>query len=480
MANSNKLAAKKGQALIGRIRVYWWCKWRLFSISNIMAQLDSQLASVQNLWSMHVHFVGIGGTGIGPLALIAYKAGYVVSGSDKQGSGYIDYLRSKGITSIFIGQTREQIEALHEQNPIDWLVYSSAVAIENPDHPELAFARACKIKASKRDEFLNELIEKSGQKLIAVAGTHGKTTTTAMVVWLLRNIGKYPSYSVGAKLPFGDMGNFDVSSEHFVYECDEYDRNFLAFKPYMSLISGVAHDHHDIYPTEESYKQAFRNFLSQSQWKVLWQKDAEKLGLSLDETYSILQEKEPGISQIQLVGEVNRLDGWLAVQGVHEATQWELAQLIEIINRFPGVSRRFEKITDNLYTDYAHTPEKIAGCLQLARELSKNITVVHEPLTNKRQHEIRESYAHLFDGVKKLYWVPSYLTREDPNQPILTPAELIQNMSNPEIAEPAELNDALKGKITQHLRAGDLVVGLSGGGGGSLDEWLRANFSPLS
>lgn len=141
------------------------------------------------------------------------------------------------------------------------------------------------------------------------------------------------------------------------------------------------------------------------------------------------------------------------------------------------MSRRFEKISNNLYTDYAHTPPKIAGCLQMASELSNNVVVVYEPLTNRRQHYIKNDYKDLFSGIKKLYWVPSYLAREDPAQAVLTPAELIENMTNKEIAEPAELNTSLKNRIQNHMESGDLVVCLSGGGGNSLDEWLRQNFS---
>ncbi len=147
------------------------------------------------------------------------------------------------------------------------------------------------------------------------------------------------------------------------------------------------------------------------------------------------------------------------------------------MHKFPGLSRRFEKIRDGLYTDYAHTIPKIVGCLQMAGELSKNVVVVHEPLTNRRQHYIKEDYADLFEDVKKLYWVPSYLAREDDTQQILKPDELISYMKNPEIAEPAELDGKLKSEIEKHLAQGDLVVCLSGGGGGSLDEWLREEFS---
>jgi UDP-N-acetylmuramate--alanine ligase len=165
------------------------------------------------------------------------------------------------------------------------------------------------------------------------------------------------------------------------------------------------------------------------------------------------------------------------MQCLHELTQEPLENLAMKMQSFPGLSRRFEKITENLYTDYAHTIPKIRGCLQTAREQSDNVVVVYEPLTNRRQYYIRDEYADLFADVKKLYWVPSYLAREDPEQAILSPAELIAHMKNPGIAEPAELNTDLKQKIGKHCDQGDLVICMSGGGGGSLDEWLRKEFN---
>ena len=197
---------------------------------------------------MHIYFSGIGGAGIGPLAQIAHQAGYQVSGSDKQDSQYIAYLRKHGISDIHIGQTREAIEAVHAKQPIDWVVYSSALTLENPDAPEIRFSSEQNIKTSKRDELLNQILNDKKLKLIAIAGTHGKTTTTSMVIWLFKELGIPLSYSVGAKISFGDMGQYDKDSEYFAYEADEFDRNFLAFEPYMSLITGVSWDHHEIFP----------------------------------------------------------------------------------------------------------------------------------------------------------------------------------------------------------------------------------------
>lgn len=425
---------------------------------------------------MRVYFIGIGGTAIGPLALIAKQAGYQVAGSDKQNSAYIDYLKSQGIGDVNIGSDDKYISSLHSGSPIDLVVFSSAVSIENPNHPELKFARENGIKTSKRDELLVKIINDNNLKLIAVAGTHGKTTTTAMVVWLFKQLNIPVSYSVGAKISFGDMGNFDKSSEYFIYEADEFDRNFLAFHPYLSTITGIDYDHQEQYPTVENYQQAFAQFLSQSEHKILWQEDVAKLKLQIDDSFVVFKKSETILNTLSVAGTVNRQDSWQSVQTIHKLTKIPVEELIKHIEDFPGVSRRFERITDNLYSDYAHTIPKIKGCLQMASEVSKNLVVIYEPLTNRRQYFIRDEYKTLFKDVKKLYWVPSYLAREDAKQKVITPQEFITSIDKPDDKEATELNEVLKQNIVNHLNSGDSVVCLSGGGGGSLDEWIRQEF----
>lgn len=434
---------------------------------------------------MHIYFSGIGGTAIGPLALIAKQAGYTVSGSDKQDSQYIEYLKKHGITDIHIGQERDGIAKIHNEQPIDWFVYSSAIVIENPNAPELEFCREQAIHMSKRDELLNRIIEDKKLKMIAIAGTHGKTTTTAMVIWLFKELGIPLSYSVGAKISFGDVGQYVEGSEFFAYECDEFDRNFLAFQPQYSLITGVTWDHHEIFPTREDYQQAFVEFISQSKHTVLWQEDYEYLSLDSGESVGddhlhIEQTNNPHIEELTLLGKYNRLDAWLAIQTVHRATKISVAQLQKHMDRFPGLQRRMEMIAPNLFTDYAHTPEKIRGAMSAALEYAQahnqKLVVVYEPLTNRRQHFMMDVYQDCFDGAEKVYWIPSYLAREDPDQPILTPEELITHLSDPTIAEPRERNEQLAQTIKNHLAQGDMVVGMAGGGGNSLDEWLRTQF----
>ena len=432
---------------------------------------------------MHVYFSYIGGGAISPLALIAKDAGYDVSGSDKTDSSpYLKLLKDRGVTDIGIGISDEFIKRAHQNKPIDWFVYSSAVEREYPDHPEFAFCQQQGIKMTKRDKFLSQIFTEKNLKLVATAGTHGKTTTTSMTVWLFKQLGVPVSYSVGAKISFGEMGVFDPASQYFIYEGDEFDRNFLAFHPFMSMITGLAWDHHEIYPTKEDYNDAFRQFLSQSQHKVLWQKDADQLGLSPGDSCLVLDEADPQISKVGLVGLFNRRDAYLVAQALHIITKQPLPQLLTRLSDFPGVSRRFEKITDNLYTDYAHTPEKIMGVMNVALETThstgQKVAVIYEPLTNRRMHYTRDQHHSIFDGASKIYWVPSYLAREDPDQAILTPGELIKSLSPQlqSIAQPAALDGRLQEAIKQHLSNGDLVLALSGGGGDSLDEWLRQNF----
>lgn len=426
---------------------------------------------------MHIYFSGIGGAGIGPLAQIARQAGYTVSGSDQQDSQYIAYLSKHGIVDVQIGQSGDGIAKVHDKQPIDWFVYSSALPA---DHPELQFCREQGIRMSKRDELLNQILQEKDLQLIAVAGTHGKTTTTALVTWLFKELRQPVSYLLPAKTTFGEMGEFDSKSKYFIYEADEFDRNFLAFEPVISLITGVSWDHHEIFPTREEYQAAFQEFIGQSKHTFIWEEDASYLSLEADTGIDMLDSSDSGIDNVTLVGKYNRLDAWLAVRAVHRATGKPVAELVGIVNRFPGLSRRMEQIIPNLYSDYAHTPEKIRGAMSVAQEMaaanSQKLVVVYEPLTDRRQHYILDDYKDCFGGADKLYWIPSYLAREDPDQRVIPPAELISHLSDPSIAAPMERDAELKKTIQKHLSGGDMVVCMAGGGGGSLDDWLWKEF----
>jgi UDP-N-acetylmuramate--alanine ligase len=289
------------------------------------------------------------------------------------------------------------------------------------------------------------------------------------------------SYSVGAKIGVDannakePMGQYDFKSKYFVYECDEFDRNFLNFWPFLSVITVVDWDHHDIYETSEDYKQAFRQFINQSEQTYILDRDYKYLDLEPSGKIATVNRKNRQLGSIKLPGLHNRQNAIVAIEALSATLNLDKDKLIKAVNSFPGSSRRFERIADNIYSDYAHTPEEIAATMQLAGEISKNIVIVYEPLTDRRQHYMKDLYKDVFLGAKKIYWLPSYLAREDPNMPILNPEELIKKLNNNEIAEAASQDQKLKDSILAHANKGDLVVCMAGGGGGSLDEWLRRN-----
>lgn len=185
------------------------------------------------------------------------------------------------------------------------------------------------------------------------------------------------------------------------------------------------------------------------------------------------------INTIKLAGHYTRLDAWLVIQAVRQLTHEPIEKLIAYMNDFPGLQRRMEQIIPNLYSDYAHTPEKVRGGLSVALETAKpgqKVVVVYEPLTNRRQLHMLDAYGDCFEGASQVYWLPSYLAREDPADRIVPPSELISHLADPTIAQPHARDESLVKLIQHHLDQGDMVVGMAGGGGNSLDEWLRQQF----
>lgn len=396
---------------------------------------------------------------------MAIGAGHEVCGSDRAAGLMTEALKQAGITVSF-DQSGEFLRSKHQREPFDWFVYTAALPA---DHPELVLARQLGIRTSKRDELLAQIIADKQLKLIAVTGTHGKTTTTGMLVWALQQLGVPVSYLVGSTLSFGPSGRFDPASQFLVYECDEFDRNFLHFSPWLSLITAVDYDHPDTFPTPDDYRAAFRQFGEQSTRVVAWREDAD---VFTPANATVLEQTDP---QITLAGEHNRRNGTLAARAamlVREAAAFEIEAeaIITALNTFPGTGRRFEKLADNLYTDYGHHPSEIAATLQLAHELNDHVILVYQPHQNIRQHEVRERYTdEIFAHASEIYWLPTYLTREDPNLPVLTPEELTRQLTMDKV-HIAQLDEALWHTIEQQRTRGALVIGM---GAGTIDGWLR-------
>lgn len=418
---------------------------------------------------MHIYFSGIGGFAIWPLAILALESGYTVSGSDIKQSEMLSFLRDRG-ARMQIGQDGTQIANEHIEQPIDWFVHSSAIT---DNHPELIFAREHNIKISKRSELINQILKDKNLRLLAISGTHGKTTTTALAVWLFQQMGIPVSYSIGATIPFGLPAHYEPGSEYFIYECDEFDRNFLDFHPSISVISSLGYDHADTYPNQADYDYAFLDFINQSGKTIMWQGVADHLNLPDQTNLEIFSERDPSLQFIKLPGEHMRRNALLATQLLLRADKRiQQSEIYKAASNFPGVSRRFEKLADNLYTDYAHHPDEISATLQLAHEVNNNIVVVYQPHQNIRQHEIISEYGYVncFESAKKTYFLPTFLSREDIDLPLLTQDELIATTSDASDVGVAEMNSELWQTIQKHRQDGDLVLAMSAG---SLDHWLR-------
>lgn len=413
---------------------------------------------------MHIYFSGIGGVGLGPLALIAKDADYQVEGSDRDRGLMTEELESKGIT-ISYNQDGSHLESIHQSNPIDWLVFSAALP---HNHAERVKARELGIRESKRDELLAQIIEEKNLELIAVAGTHGKTTTTGMMVWSMQQLGIPVSYSIGTNISFGPSGHFEAGSKYFVYECDEFDRNFLHFKPSLSLITAVDYDHPDTYPTQASYYEAFETFAKQSLEVITWEDQHAQL-FPAAKTLRIPTVKN-------LAGAHNRRNASLVVDALKHLDVEE-DKAVEAVESFPGVYRRFEKLAENLYSDYGHHPVEIAATLQMAREISDKVVLVYQPHQNIRQHDLLGKYTDQFKDATAVFWTSTYLSREDPDLPILTPEELYKTVENKHIIIPAELNDKLWNAITKALENDTLVLCM---GAGSIDGWVRDKAKTLN
>ncbi len=434
---------------------------------------------------MNIYISGISGTGMGPLALMAKKAGINVYGSDRSLGAIGVELEKAGIEYEVGPQDGTYFSEKINTVGIDWFIYTSALP---SDHPELVMARDKGIKVSKRDELIAKLVKELDLKMVAVAGTHGKTTTTSMLVWAIDNLRDEnknrilpSSYLVGTVLSFAPSGSYKEGDKFFIYEADEYDRNFLNFSPWTSLITFVSYDHPDIYKTKEDYEKAFIQFETQSENVIFATKQASLHGASILKEKGKNMQIIPGIDQrITISGSPRREDATTAFWALKEMLKYcgqtvSDEKIISVLNEFPGVRRRFERVSEGFYSDYAHHPEEVKATIDIAGEEAqklgkKGVVVIYQPHQNTRQHEVRHLYKDAFDKADKIYWLPTFLTREDESLPVITPNEFIADINAKDKTFASDLNDDLAKKIKADHSEGYLIILLTAG---PADTWYR-------
>ncbi len=341
-----------------------------------------------------IFFIGIGGIGISALAKMASSKGMEISGvNDEESSKTLDPLRKLGADIFYQNELRELPE-------VDMYVYSDAWIYRGPEI--LKEARETSKPVLSYFEALGEFTKE--YKVIAVAGTHGKTTTTAMVAEILVEAGLDPTIVVGSFVKkFGS--NFrEGKSEYFVVEADEYNRHFLNFNPFITIVTNIEADHLDYYKNLADVQDAFDKLLVQSKNKIT--------------NYSKYLEKVPKLS---VPGLHNRMNAAAALAiadflGIKE----EVAG--KALAEFTGTWRRLEKRGETnkgtiIYDDYAHHPTEIRASLEALRELypqgQKNITVLFQPHLYSRTKALFDDFTKSFKGADRILLLPIYFARED-------------------------------------------------------------------
>ena len=396
----------------------------------------------QLLTGARIHFVGIGGAGLSAIARVLLERGCVVSGSDMSASPVASALADAG-ARIFQGHDARFVEGA------DLVLATSAV---DDDHIELTAAKQLGIPVYRRREFMRALLQ--GYDTIAIAGAHGKTTTTSMIIHILQDVGKDPSYIVG-----GIMGNTGRNAamgagKSFVIEADEYGNMFHGLSPNLAVVTTVEHDHPDFFQTAEEISAAFATFIELIQpdgLLVACADDPAALALALEhqktgqaiQTYGIENEQSDwratdlqfnsdatsfnvahrgvplGSVSLGAPGAHNVLNALAALVVAHERGI-AFAASASALAGFIATQRRFEirGIRDGviMVDDYAHHPTEIEANLRAARLRypGRQIWAIWQPHTYSRVRQFRSEFVAAFHDADRVIVTPIYAAREAP------------------------------------------------------------------
>lgn len=447
--------------------------------------------------SRRVHLVGIGGTGLSAIARVLLERGDEVSGSDQAVSSYAQELERAGVR-VHYGHRPENVAGA------ELVIVSSAVPDSNP---EVMAARQAGIRVVRRAEFLGELT--AGSLTIGVAGTHGKTTTTGLIAWLLDQAGLSPSFIVGGMLKdFGTNARFGPGP-HFVVEADEYDRTFLGLQPTIAVITNVEHDHPDCYPTFAEFRAAFQAFADRVTDRLLvCIEDAGAASLkpasAVRLTYGLQPEADwraeeirpnpaggsdflvskggelLGLVRTRLPGAHNVLNALAALAAV-DCAGVAFAEARRAITEFHGAGRRFEIKGEVggiwVVDDYAHHPTEIRATLSAARTRfpKAQVWAVFQPHTFSRTRTLLADFARAFGDADHVIVTDIFASRESPD-PSISGQRLVEQMVHQDVRFIPDLGEAAR-TLQERVQAPAVVVTLSAGDGYRVGELLLQGLS---
>lgn len=435
-----------------------------------------------------IHFIGIGGAGLSAIARVLLESGFTVTGSDRQLSPLAQSLMDAGVR-VFIGHDALNVAAA------SMVVRSSAVPETNV---EVQAALSAGIPVLKRSDFLGQLlVDRIG---VAVAGSHGKTTTTAMIAWMLSAMGQDPSFIIGGVAKNLNTNAHAGKGKVFVIEADEYDRMFLGLRPKIAIVTNIEHDHPDCFPTPEDFYQAFLAFTHNldSQGLIIGCTDdagvsrlvgdvraqgllmmtygleqachyqARNLACGVNGCYTFsmfFQDNFLGTIALQVPGKHNVCNSLGALSAIHQLGL-PLAPALQAMADFMGTGRRFEVRGEVggivVVDDYAHHPTEIRATLSAARDRypGRRIWAVWQPHTFSRIQALFRQFTAAFAHADQVIVTEVYAARETPSS--FSAREVVEAMKHPQVQFIPGL-DQVVSFLTEHLILGDVLLVLSAG-----------------
>lgn len=426
-----------------------------------------------------IHFVGIGGIGVSGLARMLKERGYLVSGSDMAGSRVTEELVAEGV-DVRIGHDAINVSGA------DFVVTTAAAPATNP---ELVAAQLTGIPVVKRAVVLGMLARDF--RTLAVAGSHGKSTTSGMAAVALDRAGLEPGFAVGASVPQLGTNARNCAGRYFVVEADEYDYSFLQLDPDVAIVTNIEHDHPDMFPDFRSVLDAFVRFAARI-------RDGGTLVLSADDPgcrqlraaletgsgVSVMTFGEgdgdwrlagddliiaPGERTFELSlavpGRHNRLNA-LAVLAASQGLGIDPDALLAGLGAFTGVGRRFEILRDDadlaVVSDYAHHPTEIAATIAAARERfnDRRLFVIFQPHTFSRTRALLDDFARALDGADDVVLAEIYAARETDTLGVSS-ASIAERMIAPPAVAGSPLDAA--GIARERILPGDVLLVLGAG-----------------
>lgn len=449
----------------------------------------------------HVHFIGIGGIGMSALARYFNLQGKAVSGYDRSKSELTSELQNEGI-HVYFEEDDKLIPKKIRENPsseTNLIIYTPAIPA---DHAELIFFKNHNTQLQKRASVLGELSK--SLSTIAIAGTHGKTTTTSILTFLCLNSEKsFVSFVGGINENFNSNLIYKENPEFMICEADEYDRSFLKLRPFLSVITSMDADHLDIYNTKEEMQKSFEEFANitaKNGLVIINYKLWNNYKNSTYKTYGLEESADYFASNVRFTGtgfqfdfcsneiEIKGLE--LNVPGYHNLENSVAAialalkldvtadEIMNSLNKYKGVKRRFEyhKVRNGLIyiDDYAHHPEEINAVISSLRKMypGKTITGIFQPHLFSRTRDLAEEFAQSLSKVDNLILMDIYPAREKPIEGI-TSSWLLEKVRN----ENKKLS--LASDLIQNIEKykSDIIVTMGAGDIDQMVNKIKAHFT---